>query len=186
MKRMIYGVVVAMVMALNVGCDLLLDVDNYEQPLSTLTADVNFTASEQPVIRQFDVLYPDFRNHQSFVVELIGPEVDGKRDAVVLDLLAPKTTLSIEGEYTVGFTGDYIALPRLDLINNATGMMQYGGSYYGKAMDGVIGDYYGFLTEGKVMVSSLDGEYFITVDAKSEEHNIWAYYHGPVEIIRGK
>lgn len=183
MKKMIYGAVIAFVALLNVGCDFL-NVEEYNQPISTITENVNFTATEA-IVKQFDRLYINYSQHQSYVVELLGPEENGERQAMILDLLLPNTLDGMEGEYTVGYSGTFIALGRVEVVNGATGMMSYGGCYYGKAKGGYISDEYAFLTEGKVTVSSLDGEYFITVDAKSEENSIWAYFNGPVEIIDG-
>lgn len=186
MKGFLVKGLVALMMALSVSaCDEWLDVEDMEQPISTLTQDVNFTA-EKVICKRFDNIYADFHRQDNFFLEMTATREDGQQDVMILDLLLPDGKATPEGEYKVGYAGNYIALSKMDLYDPGSGMMYMGGSYYGTAKEGYITDYYGFLTEGKVIISSLEGEYFVTVDAMSEEHKIYVYYHGPLEIILPK
>ena len=187
MRRLwIRGAMVVM-MALGLSaCEGWLDVEEMEQPISTLTENVNFTA-EKVLCKRYDNIYADYYRYDNFFLELTTtPNEDGEQQVMILDLLLPDGTATPEGEYQVGYVGNYIALSRLELFDPGSGMLYMGGSYYGTAREGFVTDYYGFLTEGKVIISSLDGEYYVTVDAKSKEHKVYVYYHGPMEIIRPK
>lgn len=185
MKRFL-SVAAALIVALGVSsCEGWLDVENYQEPVSTLTKDVNFVA-ESVICKRFDNIYLNYRDYDNFSIELTSKDNNGEKEVMILDLLLPDGTASPEGEYQVGYAGKYIALSKFDLIDPATGFQYWGGSYYGVAKDGYIGDYYGFLTEGKVSVSTLEGQYYITVDAKSEAHNVYVYYHGPLDIVLPK
>lgn len=181
----IWAVAVVMIAGLS-ACDSLLDVENYEQEISTLTENVNFKADEA-ICKRFEDIYINYPNYANYFFELTGPkDENGEQEVMVLDLMLPKLKLSPEGEYKVGYSGDYIALSKFDVVDSVSGMFYTGGCCYGKAKNGIISDYYGYLTEGRVLISSVDGEYYVTVEAKSEEHNIWVQYIGPLEIIEGK
>lgn len=185
MKRVL-SILAAVIVALGFSaCDGLLDVENYEPKFSTLTEDANFTP-ESAMCKIFEGIYADYPKHTNLMFELVGPEVDGENEVMILDLLLPEVSTTYSGEYKVGFSGDHIALPQINLMDPSTGMIYQGGCYYGVAKNGLVGDYYGFLTEGKVIISQLEDDYFITVDAKSVEHNIYVHYQGPVEFIEGK
>lgn len=185
MKR-VMSILAAMIVAVGLSaCDGLLDVEKYEPKFSTLTEDVNFTP-ESALGKTFDSIYADYPKHTNLFFELVGPEVDGENEVMILDLLMPNNKVDYSGEYKVGFSGDYIALPQINLLNPANGMTYQGGCYYGIAKNGIVNDYYGFLTEGKVIISQLDDTYYITVDGKSVEHNIYVHYQGPVEIVKGE
>lgn len=180
MKMVVASVLLTLGLA---SCDGLLDVENYEPNFSTLTEDVNFTA-ESVVCKKFDSIYADYPKHTNLFLELAGPEKEGIKEVMILDLLLPELKASYDGEYKVGFSGDYIALPQINLLDPSNGMTYQGGCYYATAKNDILNsDYYGFLTEGKVIISSLEDTYYVTVEAKSEEHNIWVHYSGPMEVI---
>lgn len=185
MKRVWMKIATIVVALSTIACDGLLDMDDPEQDVSTLTEDVNFVA-ESVICKRFDNVYADFYRYDNYFFEMVGEDKNGVKDVMILDLLVPDGTSSPVGEYKVGFVGNYIALAKLDLFDPNTGMLYYGGCYYGRADGGVVNEYYGFLTEGKVTISSLEDEYFITVDAKSEEHNVYVYYHGPLNVVLSK
>lgn len=193
MKRFFIMVASALLMVGGFSsCDWLLDVEQYEQEISTLEESVNFVADDA-ICKYFTAVYANYPNHNNFFFELTGPANEkGEQEVMILDLLLPKSKVEEGvdplpvGKYKVGYAGDYIALSKFDAMDTSTGMMFMGGCYYGVAKNGVISDYYGFLTEGEVEISVLDGIYHITVDAKSEEYDVWVYYSGALEIIMGK
>ncbi len=187
MKKRVLAFLASAVVMLGLGaCDGLLDVENYEQKISTLTENVHFKA-DAAICKRFDNIYVNYPKHTNYFFELTGPkDENGEQEVMILDLMLPNVKIGPEGEYKVGYTGDYIALSKFDVVDSASGMFYTGGCCYGKAKNGIISDYYGYLTEGRVLISSLDGEYYVTVEAKSEEHNIWVQYIGPLEIIEGK
>lgn len=187
MKKRVMMILASALMVVGLGaCDDFLNVENYEQEISTLTENVNFKA-DKAICKRFEDIYANYPKHTNYFFELTGPKDEkGEQDVMILDLMLPEIKVGLEGEYKVGYTGDYIALSKFDVIDSASGMMYTGGCCYGKAKNGYISDYYGYLTEGRVLISSVDGNYYVTVEAKSEEHTVWVQYIGPLEIIEGK
>lgn len=185
--RRFLSIAATMIVALCVSaCDGWLDVETPENKISYLTEDVNFTA-ESVIFKRYEGIYANYPEHANYFMELHGPKRDdGTMDAMILDLLVPKDNISPVGEYAVGYAGKYVALSHFEVYDPMTGFQYYGGCYYGLARDGYIGDYYGFLTEGKVTISELEGNYYVTVDAKSEEYNVYVHYQGPLELTESE
>lgn len=184
MKR-ILSILATLVATLTmVSCDEWLSIDDQPQDvISTLSKDVDFEATNV-ICKHFEKIYGNYPNHDCFIFELTSDENNYQRDALILNLLVPHGTQTFVGEYAVGYDGDYIALSRFNIYDANSGVEYLTGSFYGRAIHGYIGDYYGFLTEGKVTITpeSEEGEYSIDVDAKSLERTVRTRYTGKVEI----
>ncbi len=170
------------VMVAMTSCDSWLEGAESEASLSNLTEDVDFEA-ESVVGNHFSGVYASYKSSENFFLEFVGAEREGVKDVLVLDLIAPQGTKTIEGEYVVGYQGDYIALSRYDVVDQTTGMFFSGGSFYAEAIGNRLTDYMGFLTEGRVTISRIEeGNYQVVVDAKSELHTVKMTYSGTVPI----
>lgn len=186
MKRVFLYVALVATLSLSMtACDSFLEVEQPEDKVSYLTKDVNFAATSI-ICKHFTELYMQYPYHENYFIELLGDEVDGVRDVMILDLLVPEDNPVLEAEYKVGYDGKFVALSKYDVFDPTTGFQYMGGCYYGRAVDGYIRDYYGFLTEGTVRITSLDGVYHIDVNAMSLEHEIKVQYSGPLTVIEGK
>lgn len=186
MKRVFLYVALVATLALSMtACDSFLDVEQPEEKVSYLTQDVNFTATSI-ICKHFTELYMQYPHCENYYIEMVGDEVEGVREVMILDLLVPEDNPVLEAEFKVGYDGKFVALSKYDVFDPVTGFQYMGGCYYGKAVDGYIRDYYGFLTEGTVRISSLDGVYNIDVNAKSLDHEIKVLYSGPLTVIEGK
>ena len=100
---------------------------------------------------------------------------------MILDLLAPSGTTTPVGTFTVGYSGNYIALSRYDVKDEISGLFYTGGCFYGEARDNFMTNYFGFLTEGEVVITlTEEGEYRVEVDAKSVVPTIKMTYTGEI------
>ena len=166
------------------GCDVWLDVEQEQVPISNLTKDVDFVATNI-ICKRYNSIYAAYPNCDNFSIQLTSDEVEGEREVVILDLLVPKGTEKPDAEYIVGYGGEgikYVALSKYDVYDIHTGVQYMGGSYYGVAKNGSIDDYYGFFTEGRVQIYAIEGTYHIIVDAKSEDRTVKMTYSGPLPI----
>lgn len=168
------------------SCDGLLESDPTDNNITLLTQNVDFEA-HSATCKHFPGANINYPERENYVIELLGKDGGSIRDAMILDLLTPKGQTTPVGRFVVGKASDYMALSRYDVIDGATGMSYMGGSYYGRAVEGYIKDYYGFLTEGEVNICALpEGGYSVVVDAKSSDYTIKVRYEGVMEIIEPK
>ena len=149
-----------------------------EEPFSNLTANVNL-AAEEAYISYGGAYWDDFAmsslfNHESFYIELCGPYVGQEYEWMILDLLAPAGATGPEGTYTVGYSGDYIALSSVYV--DCGDSYLYGGSCYGFGFDEE--DPYADFESGTVKITKSGSNYNIVVDAKCGSHTIKATYTG--------
>lgn len=170
----------AMLLGLD-GCNEWLGEEEFEQEISFLTRDVDFVATSVNA-KKYSGIYANYKSSENFFFQFLGDEREnGVRDVMHLDLIAPAGTVDPVGTYTVGYSGDYVALSRYDVVDQTSGMFYTGGSYYGEARGGYMSDYYGFLTEGKVVISrTAEGIYTVEVDAKSALPTVKMTYAGAI------
>lgn len=185
-KMMMSVVAVAMMLTSLTSCTSWLDDVNDDNEVPVLTRDASFVA-ESVIAKHYSGVYLNYKDYENFFFEFVGAESDdGKRDVVVLDLLAPEGTTVPTGTFTVSYSGDYIALPVYDIVDAGTNMRYRGGSYYGVAENGYIGDEYGFFTSGEVRISiDEEANYTVEVDVKSNLPTIQMTYTGPIKFIEG-
>lgn len=149
-----------------------------EEPYSNLTANVNFTAEEAYITYGGgfwdDYAMPSLFNHESFYIELYGPYVGEEYEWITLDLLAPAGATDPEGTYTVGYSGNYIALSSVFI--DCGDSYLYGGSCYGFGLDEL--DPYADFESGTVKITKSGSNYNIVVDARCGAHTIKATYTG--------
>lgn len=162
-----------------------------EKPFSNLTANVNFVAEEAYIIEggSFwdDYAMPSLFNHESFYIELYGPYVGEDYEWMVLDLLAPDGATTPEGTYTVGYSGNYIALSSVRIDYGGENNYSYAGSCYGFGIDEE--DLYADFESGTVKITKSGSGYNVVVDAKCGSHTIKATYTGalaPSEVVYGQ
>ena len=183
MKKSLIAMFLVTLACVASGCDSWLDPDPTDNNITLITQNVDFEA-QSATCKRFSGALINFPERENFVIELLGKE-GSVRDAMILDLLAPKGAELPVGKFPVGQAGEYMALSRYDIMDSATGLFYMGGSYYGRVTDGFIKDYYGFLTEGEVNITlSEEGIYTIVVDAKSSNYTIKVRYEGEMTIIR--
>ena len=183
MRKSLRVVLLVALMGSTSGCDRLLETDPAENNITHLTQNVDFDA-KSALCKHFAGEESMFPERENYVIELLGSE-GSVRDAMILDLLAPKGHTTPVGIYTVGSKGDYLALPKYDLVDGTTGIIYMGGSYYGRAVDGYIKDYFGFLTEGSVTIEAMEeGGYSVVVDAKSSDYTIDVHYEGEMTFVQ--
>ncbi len=167
------------------GCDSLLEEEESDNNITNITENVDFVAVSATCAH-----YPagsrEYTDRENYTIELLGTEVGSMRDAMILDLINPKGTPSPVGTYEVANIGSFLALPRYDVTDLATGQTFYGGSFYGRAVDGYIGDYFAFLTSGTVIIAHNpeSNTYTITVDARSGDYTIRVAFEGPMTITK--
>ncbi len=183
MKRVksIWAVVVLVALGFT-SCNSWLDMEGEDDnQLSYLTSDVDFVA-ESVIAKHYPNSNMNGREYEKFFFEFVGADRSGKKDVMVLDLLAPDGTEIPTGVYEVGYTGDYVALSRYD-VPDSTGVYYSCGSYYGEAENNFLTDYYGFLTAGKVTILQPEaGTYQVEVDAKSLFTTVKMTYTGAIKI----
>lgn len=169
--------------AMLTSCEGWLEYEETNTQISYLTKDVEFVA-ESASATHLKGVYASYNSCENFFLELVGTLRDGVQDVILLDLLAPANTPLPTGTFNVGYEGDFIALSRYDVMDQATGTLYTGGCYYGEARNNYLTDYYGFLTEGEVRISlDEEGEYHIEVDAKSVTHTVKMTYEGAMNIV---
>ncbi|MBO7301046.1 MAG: hypothetical protein J6U53_06580 [Tidjanibacter sp.] len=183
MKKLLFFAMLTASLLLG-GCDWLLDVGEEEDPLTRITADVDFVATSA-TYKYFPAGSQAFTDGENFTIEMLG-DADGiKRDAMILDLVAPKDTALPVGTFKVDLIGDYLAMPRYEVRDENYQTLYSGGSFYGKAVSGSIRDYFAFLTGGSVTIAH-DPEsdtYSISVDANSGEYSIKVTYNGKMTLV---
>lgn len=167
------------------GCNSLLDAGDDYNDITCITENVDFVAISATCTH-----YPagsrEYTDRENFSIELLGKEKGSTRDAMILDLIAPEGTPSPVGTYEVGNIGPFLALPRYNVTDLATGQTHFGGSFYGRAVEGYIQDYYAFLTSGTVTIAKENDNYVITVDAHSGAYTIRVAYEGPMTITKSE
>lgn len=165
------------------GCDSWLEMNNEENNITRITENVDFVAVGA-TCNHYPAGSGEFADRENYTIELLGKEVGTLTDAMILDLIAPKGVTSPVGTYQVGNIGSYLALPRYDVTNVSTGQVYYGGSFYGRAVEGYIQDYFAFLTSGVVTIAHdpASNAYTITVDARSGDYTIKVSYVGVMTI----
>lgn len=185
MKKSLRLMLLVALMGVASGCDGLLESDPAENNITNISQDVDFEA-KSATYKHFSGENSYYPQRENFVIELLGSE-GSVRDAMILDLLTPKGQTTPVGRYIVGSKGDYLALPKYDVLDSTTGLLYMGGSYYGRAVGGYIKDYFGFLTEGEVNICALaDGGYSVVVDGKSGNYTIKVRYEGEITQIQPK
>ena len=125
--------------------------------------------------------------HEDFCIELYGPYVGEEYDWMVLELLAPAGATSPEGTYTVGYSGNYIALSSVYVDCGNENDSFYAGCCYGFGLDEE--DPYSDFESGTVKITKSGSGYNVTVDAKCGSHTIKATYTGellPSEVVYGQ
>lgn len=188
MKRVVCRLWVAMTIAVSVAlgmtsCESLLGGEENEVGLSYLVEDVEFEAVSVTV-KRFSGAYSNFQACDNFTFEFVGVDRSGIKDVLTLDLLAPEGTTDPSGEYIVGYSGDFVALSRYDVVDPSTNAAYSGGSFYAEARGGYISNYYGFLTEGRITISKVsENEYRVVVNTKSMEHSVKMTYTGGWTLI---
>ncbi len=166
------------------GCDWLLDVGEEEDPLTRISADVEFVATSA-TYKHFPAGSQEFTEGENFSIELLGNVEGMERDAMILDLVAPKDTALPVGIFKVDLIGDYLALPRYEVRDEHYQPIYSGGSFYGRAVSGTIKDYFAFLTGGSVIISHNpeNNTYAISVDALSGKYSIKVTYNGTMTLV---
>lgn len=185
MRKGLFMWAVVATMFVATGCDSWFDVDMPEDKVSYLEEDVYFVATSV-ICKHFTNVYAQYPDHENYFIELLGEDNGGVRDVMILDLLVPAKNPILEHEYLVGYKGEFIALSKYDVYDPYTGIQYMGGCYYARAKDGLISDYYGFLTEGSVLIYTIEDKYHISVNAKSLDHNVKVSYSGPLTVVEGK
>ncbi len=181
----IFATLAAVVMLPLSGCNEWLEKNYQDNNITRLHDDVDFVATSAS-FRHLTGAYAEFKERENFFIELLGDPTGATRDAMILDLVAPKGATTPEGTYTVGFVGDYVALSRYDVVDENSGMVFFGGSYYGQAVNGIIKDYYGFLTTGTVVVTRVGEEgnnYTVRVAAYSGDYSVSVTFDGEFQFI---
>lgn len=187
-KRALQRLCVALFASLGLSsCESwLLGEEESNNQLSYLTTDVEFVATTLTARHLTGSVFNGVAK-ENFFLEFVGDEREGVKDVLILDLLAPKGTQSVAGEYAVGYEGDYIALSRYDLVDQKTGNIYTGGSFYAEAKGNYLTEYFGYLTGGKVTISQLEeGIYQVVVDALSVERTVKMTYTGKIEFVTPK
>lgn len=167
------------------GCDSLLDAGDDYNDTTRITENVDFVAVSATCAH-----YPagsrEYTDRENYTIELLGNKSGSMRDAMILDLINPKGTPSPVGTYEVANIGSFLALPRYNVTDTTTGQTFFGGSFYGRAVDGYIGDYFAFLTSGTVIIAHNpeSNTYTITVDARSGDYTIRVAFEGPMTITK--
>ena len=162
------------------GDDAYYGIAMEDEPYSNLTANVNFTAEEAYMENYGD--YWDYLgmtslyNHENFYIEFCGPNVGDDYECIALDLLAPAGASTPEGTYTVGYSGDYIALSSTYVDCGNEDDSFWAGCCY------VFGDTetspYADFESGTVKVTKNGSNYNVVVDAKCGSHTIKMTYTG--------
>lgn len=167
------------------GCDGLLDAGDDYNDTTRITENVDFVAVSA-TCNYYPAGSREYTDRENYTIELLGNKTGSMMDAMTLDLINPKGTTSPIGTYEVGNIGSYLALPRYNVTDLATGQTYFGGSFYGRAVDGYIQDYYAFLTSGTVTIAHNDATdtYTITVDARSGNYTIRVAFEGPMTITK--
>ena len=148
-----------------------------EEVYSTLTSNVSFTA-EEAHMDNYGSYWDDYGmsslfGHEDFYIELYGPYVGEDYEWMVLELLAPAGATSPEGTYTVGYSGNHIALSSVYVDCGNEDDSFYAGCCYGFGET----DYADF-ESGTVTVTKSGSGYNVTVDAKCGAHTIKMTYTG--------
>ena len=183
MKKLLMFALLATSLLLG-GCDWLLDVGEEEDPLTRITADVEFVATSA-TYKHFPAGSREFTDGENFTIELLGEVAGIERDAMILDLVAPKDTALPVGTFKVDLIGDYLAMPRYEVRDEHYQPLYSGGSFYGRAVSGTIKDYFAFLTGGSVTISHNPETdiYSISVDAVSGKYAIKVTYNGTMTLV---
>ena len=151
-----------------------------DEPYSNLTSNVSFTAEEAYMESYGDYWdglgMSSLYNHENFYIELYGPYVGDDFDWIVLDLLAPAGASTPEGTYTVGYSGDYIALSSVYVDCGNEDDSFWAGSCYGFGNSETSP--YSDFESGTVKITKSGSNYNIVVDAKCGAHTIKMTYTG--------
>lgn len=118
--------------------------------------------------------------HENFYIELYGPYVGEDYGYIVLDLLAPAGATTPEGTYTVGYSGQYIALSSVYVDCGSEDDSFYAGCCYGFG-EGETNSYADF-ESGTVKITKSGSNYTVVVDAKCGAHTIKANYTGSLAV----
>lgn len=180
-KRDLCHLLVALLIMVGLcGCNKWLSENEPQQEVSVLTEDVEFVAQSVTAHRNSGI-YAEYKGMENFFFEFVGEQRGGVCDVMILDLLAPSGTTTPVGTFTVGYSGNYIALSRYDVKDEISGLFYTGGCFYGEARDNFMTNYFGFLTEGEVVITlTEEGEYRVEVDAKSVVPTIKMTYTGEI------
>lgn len=185
MKKVFGFLTAIMLLTSMTACSEWLEEPEVEVEISRLDRDAEFVATNV-ICKRFEGVYASYPKGVNYFFELTNEAVDGLQQVMILDLVAPEGSTSFDGEYIVGYEGKYIALSRFDVFDPNTGLQYMGGTYYATAKNGFITDYYGFLTEGKVLIYTIEGVTHIVVDGKSLDRTVKVKYEGEVEVTLPK